>query len=57
MHWEGASIKKQVSRAGPDHRGNLLDKKASDAGVCIQAALHAGGIRDGTVARGAVDFL
>jgi len=40
MHWEVAIIKNDASRAVGDHTGNLRNKKASDAWVCIKAALQ-----------------
>jgi hypothetical protein len=40
MRLEVAIVKNDVSRAVGDHRGNLEDKQASDAGVCIKAALQ-----------------
>jgi len=39
MHWEIAIIKRDAGAVGDD-TGNLQDKKASDAWVCIKAALQ-----------------
>ena len=40
MHLEVAIIKNDVRRAVRENRGNLQDKQATDAGVCIKAALQ-----------------
>jgi hypothetical protein len=51
MHLEVAIIENDGTRAVRDAGRNLEDKKASDAWVCIKAALQrAGGSLAGTVA-------
>jgi hypothetical protein len=57
MHLEVAILKNDASRAVRDDTGNPLDKKASDAWVCIKAALQRRRDSGGTVARGAINSL